>query len=81
MSAENARSTDSQEIAPLPIQRVQHQRAEPDVRRLRHPDSLVFGNGRGDDLLGGKGMGRLHGSPFDFMPPSIRHQQEQWRPS
>jgi hypothetical protein len=43
MAAENAGAANPQKIAPGPIQRVQHQRPEPDTFGLRNPDSFVFG--------------------------------------
>src|SRR5437588_4573179 len=40
----------AQQLAPAPADRVQQQRSEPDVCRLRHPDALVAGNRRHRDL-------------------------------
>jgi hypothetical protein len=41
-----------QQVAPLAGERVEHQRPEPDIGRLRNPDALVFGHGGGDNLIG-----------------------------
>ena len=62
MAAQNAGAAHAQQIAPLPVQRVQHQRTEPDVRGLRNPHALVVGHGTSNDLIRGKWMSGLHAS-------------------
>src|SRR4051794_22002277 len=52
VAREDAGLADAQQVAPLAGQRVEHQRPEPDVRRLRHPDPLVLRHGADRDLLG-----------------------------
>ena len=59
MPAQDAGLAHAQQVAPLPGKRVEHQRPEPDVRRLRHPDAFVFRNGGGDDLIGRQRMSGL----------------------
>src|SRR4051795_7205543 len=66
VAAENSRTSNAKKIAPLAVERVQHQRPEPYVRGLRHPDSFVFGNGPGDDLMGRQGMSCFHSGSFQF---------------
>jgi hypothetical protein len=51
MPAQNAGSANTQEIAPLAVQRIQHQRPKPDVRGLWNPDAFIFGDGASDDLV------------------------------
>ena len=51
MASQHPGSTDSQEVNPIALRRVQAQRSEPDSFHLRNPDPLIVGNcGRRDDF-------------------------------
>ena len=50
VAAQDTSLADTQQIAPLSLQRVEHQRTEPNVRSLWYPDAFVVGDGGGNDL-------------------------------
>lgn len=61
MARQHAGFADRQQVAPLALLRVQHERTKPHVFRLRHPHPFVFRYRCDRDLGRGKGMGRaLH---------------------
>ncbi len=53
VARQHAGAGDLQEIDPVALRHGEAERAEPDVRRLRHPDALVLGERRRDDQIGG----------------------------
>src|SRR5437764_15074823 len=67
MARQHAGFAHPQEIAPLSLSCVQHQRPEPDVGRLRYPDPFVVGHRNDGDFRRGKNMCRtvhitIHGA-------------------
>jgi hypothetical protein len=79
--AENSRAANTKQIAPLAVEGVQHERTEPHVRGLGHPNSFIVRDTLRDDLLRRQGMRGLHGTFIsNSKKRSSRHPLEERLP-
>ena len=70
VARQHAGAAHAQQVAPAAAHRVEQQRPEPDVLRLRHPHALVVGNRLHGDLGANAERGRNRCGNGEFIRPS-----------